>query len=289
MENATKRGLQYLGDASVSSMFVGNMPASVSEKLKTINDVVRIEQYMDFINNRRFRSTILCKNTVQINRSLDLSGIKKFYLGIKLAAEKAITDIDLNDATTSAQFYLNGNKDSSISTSSPRMKAILYTFAENWNHLLSFDDVVKLSMKKLPQENKEAIEAELLNNGMRMVLSGYISLSSEKPLSVNKIAAKPKVSNFVSWQAKNINGLWVTNEMHDRLAINILEKIALRYMDGKNSVEKIVEHILEHVSNNEITLSKDGQKIEDKEQIKEEINKALTQSLERLKSSAIFI
>ena len=288
MQEAAKSGLQYVGDASVSSMFLGNMPTKVAEKLQAVNDVVRTEQYMDFINNRRFRSTIMCKNTVKLNRALNAEDIKKFYLNFKLVAEKAIGDIDINDSTI-AQFYFNGNKDSAISTSSPGMKAILYVFAEHWNQPLSFDEIVKLAAKKLPKVKQEVIVAEFLNNGMRMVLSGHINVSVEKPCSISAVKAKPKVSALTLWQATHVNGLWVTNEMHERLGINLLEKYALRYMDGKHTNDEIASKLLEHIAKGEMTVSKDGNKLEDEKQIKPEISAALQQSLERLKVSAVFV
>lgn len=289
MTEAAKRGLQYVGDSSLPSMFIGNLPTKVSEKLKDVADIVRSEQYMDFINNRRFRSTILCRNTAQLNRSLNTESVQRFYLGMKLVPEKPITEIKLGDSLETAKFFFHGNKDNNISSSSPVMKAILYSFAENWNMPLSFEELAKLAAQKLPAASISDIKTEFANNAMRMVLSGYITITSEKPHYINVLSAKPKVSELVRYQCSNVPGLWVTNEMHDRLGITLLEKYALRYMDGKNKKEDLVEKLMGHVKTSELTVSKDGIKIEDEATVKKELAVAVDQMLDRLKASALLV
>jgi len=61
IERAARHDLQYLGEAEFGTMVVKNFAAPVATALsRGIRDVVRMEQYMDFIRNRMFRSTLLC-------------------------------------------------------------------------------------------------------------------------------------------------------------------------------------------------------------------------------------
>lgn len=289
MEEASKRSLQYVGDTNLASMFMGNLPAKVVEKLQAVTDIVRSEQYMDFINNRRFRGTILCHNKVSLNRSLQMESIKNFFMHMRIIPAKPISEIDLNDSTNVVDFYLNGNKDTPISTSSPGMKAVLYAFAENFNHPLDVDELAKIATAKLKNANKENIILEIINNAMRLVLSGYINISSDKPQHINKIESKPKASELVRYQAEHTNAMWVTTELHDRVVIGVLEKYALRYMDGKHTKESIIDKLVEHVKKGEIVMTREGASITEDKAIKKELLEALNLSLERLKVSAIFV
>jgi methyltransferase-like protein/2-polyprenyl-3-methyl-5-hydroxy-6-metoxy-1,4-benzoquinol methylase len=289
MKEAAARKLQYLGDSNLSSMFLGNMPSKVVEKLQAVNDIVRTEQYMDFINNRRFRATILCRNDVALNRALNIDTIKKFLLGFKLVPAKPMAEVKLNDANEKVEFYFNGVKEAPVSTTSPIMKAVLYTFAENWGHPLSFNNIVKLAGEKLPSAKAADIEQELTNNAMRMVLSGHITIFAEDSATTNTISAKPKVLDIVRYQAEHMPTLWVTNGSHERLGINIFEKFAFRYMDGKNSVEELTAKMLEHVKNGDLVVNKDNKKLEDEKQIKIELSAMLTQTLERTKACSILV
>lgn len=288
MTEANRHSLQYVADSNIASMFLGNMPESVAEKLKVVNDIVRTEQYMDFINNRRFRMSILCRSGNAINRDLNIDSIKPLYMNMRITPAKQASEVSLEDLTDQAVFYHQGMKENNISTSSPVMKAALYTFVENINYPLSFNEVVKAVAKKLPKAKTEEIEQEFGVNALRMILSGHITIS-EAPKFSNVISKKPEVSALVRYQAMNMPSLWVTNEMHERVAINIFDKYLLRYLDGKNSTEELASKMTGHVESGELNISKDEKAIDNKEEIKKEITAAVTQTLEKLKIMALLI
>ena len=57
-------------------MYVDNLPEDAAEKLKAVTDILRQEQYMDFIRNRRFRYSILTHANRKINRKITPEFIK---------------------------------------------------------------------------------------------------------------------------------------------------------------------------------------------------------------------
>lgn len=71
-EQAQSRGLQYLGDASFSSMLPLNLPDDIAA---TLNEISRhqlaLEQYRDFLLNRMFRQSLLCRDDVSLTRHID--------------------------------------------------------------------------------------------------------------------------------------------------------------------------------------------------------------------------
>jgi methyltransferase-like protein len=287
MDEAKKNNLQYLSDCSIASMYLGNMPAKVVEKLQAINDIVRTEQYMDFITNRRFRSTLLCHNSVKLNRSINNEDINKFNMTFNIVPEKPLVDIDLNSLETEKFFY-NGNKDSSLSTSSPYMKAILYTFYENINNPMSFDKIAVSSNKKLHGTKLNEIKAEFLANAMKLVLQGYINITlqvTRKEVDLNT----PKTSKLIAYQVAHTPNMWVTNQRHEVVAINLFEKFALQYMDGKHDNKQIIESVMQHVNSGEMTLSRDGKKIENIDEVSKELETFLQPTLTRLVTNALLI
>jgi methyltransferase-like protein/ubiquinone/menaquinone biosynthesis C-methylase UbiE len=289
MKIAQANNLQYLGDASVASMYLGNLPQKAREKLSEITDIVRSEQYVDFITNRRFRSTILCKNNVAINRSLNVVDAEKFYASMNVQAEKPLSEIKIDDALESLKFYFNSNKDINVTTSSPIMKAIIYTFVENPNYTFSVDEIVEASAKKLKNINKDDIKREYLNNAMKLILSGYLSISSEAPKFTKTIAKKPVVSELVRKQCEHTTGMWVTNMKHERVGINAFDKVALKYLDGSNDLESIKAKIIEHINKGELTMSRNNMKIDDATEIKKEIDSVFENFLSRISNSSLIV
>jgi methyltransferase-like protein len=288
-QKAQARELQYLGDANLPTMYLGNMPAKVVEKLQAINDIVRTEQYMDFISNRRFRCTLLCHQAVKLNRNLNNEDLKNFYLSMVVDPEKALKDIDINDGTEALKFYINSSSETFITTSSPIMKAIFYSLAENRNYSLKVDQLVKLATEKLNDGDRVAVKNELISNGMKLVLAGYMNICSEPTTFTNKLTDKPKASKLVQYQAERMPGFWVTNQKHERLGINLFEKYVLRYLDGNNTKEEIIDKVMNHIKNDELTVSRDGEKISDEKQIREEIKNILDATLVKFAPSALLV
>jgi SAM-dependent methyltransferase len=71
VERAAAKGLQYLGEAEISAMWLGNLPAPIANTLRGLStDIVQMEQFMDFLRNRMFRQTLLCHKNIQVQRWL---------------------------------------------------------------------------------------------------------------------------------------------------------------------------------------------------------------------------
>ena len=50
---AKRHGLEYLAEADLSDMLVSNFPPEVAQTLQRVaTDIIRMEQYMDFVRNR---------------------------------------------------------------------------------------------------------------------------------------------------------------------------------------------------------------------------------------------
>lgn len=289
MSEASKRGLQYLGDAQLSSMYVGNLPKKAVDKLQEITDIVRSEQYMDFITNRRFRSTILCRKEVVLNRNINIDVVEKLYFSAKIAPEKPIKDAKFDD-DSKMNFIFNNNKDANVSSNSPVMKSVLTVLSENQHRLCSVKDLVELSTKKLTLSKltKEQIHGEICNNLVRLIFSGHL-MFSKYPYENIEISKKPKVSEFVRSQLKFNKNIWVTNVAHERMNIHIVDAFLIRYLDGTNDKASLLKKLKEHVNNGEFTVKKDNTPIDNADKIEKELSTFIDNSLERYRQIKILI
>ena len=87
---AQRHGLQYLAEADFSSMLLSNFPPQVAETLRRIGaDIIRVEQYMDFVRSRMFRQTLLVHQAVPVQRKLDAQVLKEFHLATLAQPDKA--------------------------------------------------------------------------------------------------------------------------------------------------------------------------------------------------------
>lgn len=283
--------LQYLADSLLSSMYIGNMPQKAIEKLSTIKDIVRSEQYMDFITNRRFRSTLICKQNTSLNRTLNPNMLKSFGFVMNITPEKKLSEIDINVSDEAIKFYHNADKRNTITSSSQNFKAVLYSFAEYPNRPISFDNLMKISSAKLKTVSKSTLENDTLGSLMHLLIKGYVQLTTVFDETIKNInLEKPELITIALYQVKNTQNHFVTNQLHQTIAINAFEKFVMQHMDGTNSFEQILDTLVKDAQDGKITLNgKDGDKITDTNVLKDDITKILDALLKRLSSYALFV
>jgi len=79
VERAGRHGLQYLGESEFATMLTNMYPKEVTETLQRIaKDIVRMEQYMDFLRNRTFRQTLLCRSDLTLKRNVTPQNMTAF-------------------------------------------------------------------------------------------------------------------------------------------------------------------------------------------------------------------
>ncbi len=278
---AAQHGMQYLSDVSLATMYLGNMKPSVVEKMKDLKDIIRTEQYMDFINNRRFRSTLLCHSNVKLDRALNNNSILKFAMTLNVAPENPVEKASI-ESDQEEKFYYSNNKENYIGAKSPALKAILFTFAANRGYPLKFDTVIEKANKLFKKDNKDQIKAELLANAMNLVMKGFMEIHMNEKTRDKINLTKPSARKLPSYQASNTQHSWVTNHSHTPVSITIVDKFALQYMDGKSSKPEIIDQLMKNVAAGDIKVSQGEKAVDDKEMIKKELGAYLDQAIERL-------
>ncbi len=100
-------------------MFDTRYPVEVRETLASLgDDVVRKEQYLDFIKCRRFRQTLICRSEIKLERTASFAVIKEVLFSS--SAKTASPDADLLD-DSSVQFL--GESDLKGDASAPVAKS----------------------------------------------------------------------------------------------------------------------------------------------------------------------
>lgn len=290
---ASAHNLSYIGEASIYAMYLGNMPQRAAEKLQDIKDIVRTEQYMDFIQNRRFRCTLLCHDNIAFDRNITPEILNKFYMTCDMLAEKLITEVDLENVNENLVFKMAMSKSQNISTSSAAIKAIMYSLIENKGNPLKLGEIFKLAQKKLKTKNL-TMESELNNIIGKLVFSGYIKLFADKPQAINIISDKPKVSHQVRLQAQNPIGKkhWVTSQTNEIVLLEIYDSFLISRLDGTNNFEDLTKFMIDSFTNGDIVVSKsnpENELIIDPNSFKDIAQECIKLSLERFRKNYLLI
>ncbi|RYE06548.1 MAG: methyltransferase domain-containing protein [Rickettsiaceae bacterium] len=291
MKEATQEGMIYLGDANLPSMFLGNLPVKAVEKLQDVKNIIMTEQYMDFIQNRRFRSTLLCHPESLIDRNITPDNINRFYMTSNIVTEKTEKEVDIKNSLESIGFYLESLQGANANTASPVMKAIFYTLIENRGNPLKSNELLKIASTKLPSYKLSDFEKEFNDISARLVFTGFLKLFENKPKAISSISAMPMVSNLARCQAEGIsaNQLLITNQINEVIALNSYEIAILQNLDGNNDLTKIVDIILSQFSEGKIKVSQGETTITDKEALTTLAKKCVDLALERFRTNYLLV
>lgn len=288
MQNASKNGLQYLGDAVLSSMFVGNMPQKIAEKLYSVgNDIVRTEQYMDFLTNRRFRSTLLCHASKQLNRNLNSDIVSNFYVASGFSTDKNLNP-EIVNSSESVEF--KSNRGAVFSATSPVAKAMLATLVEGrintWNHM---DEIFKSVMGRLKNgASEDMVKREISEIALRLLLSGLIDVTVVKPSFVTKVSDKPEVSKLVRFQATT--QAWITDLCSEKKNLDVFGRVLVQYANGVNDVATIAQRMVDHFVKGELSIKdRNGNAVTDEAVLRKEMEPLVKRSLEAYAINALMV
>lgn len=289
MERAGTRGLQYLSEAEFSTMMTSGFKKEVADTLKRIStNIIKTEQYMDFVRNRLFRQTLLCHKDVQLKRNLTWEDVPKFLIASSAAPENN-HQVELSSGKRES---FKTNQGVGIQVSRPIVKAALLVLKETWPRALPFDEVFEKSLERLEKKPEdEAGKKQVRANLASDILQGYtarmVELHTWQPEFVTEVSEKP-VAAVAAREYAN-NGNITVNQRHESVAMDAVTQNLLPLLDGEHDRQQLFEAIKEAWTEGRLILKRNDQPIEDEEQAMITLEKALDQSLNGMANKAVLV
>lgn len=280
MGMAKERGLQYVGDSSLPSMFVGNLPKGAMEKLGSVGEISLQEQYMDFITNRRFRTTILAKKDAPVNRALTTSQIFDFTLSANIKPGEENTE-----PKDKMAFTYGNNQTFAVSS---KAGAALMLEISGMKTRFDMKEAAERTAKKY-KISLEAVEKAAQEVGLRLVMAGILNIHSEKERAAREAGKKPEVYALARYQATIPGTTMLTNVRGESIGTDVFANHFIRYMDGKTDLDAITVKVADHALAGDITVKQGDTVIKDKKQLVETLRPAIEQRLPALAANALLV
>ena len=237
-------GLEYLADAFFPTMLVSNFSSTVAEELQVFqNNLIHQEQMMDFLRNRHFRHTLLCRQGIPLDRHLSSAVLKHFYIASSLQPVAGI-------AKPLQQF---ANNQGSVSTEQPIIQLALHYLSQRWPKAVAFTELVtQIKSNQSYTEVQEPVNilAEALFN---CYTKGLIECYTYPPPLVITITTYPQASSLARWQIQQSPK--VTNQRGE--VVTIENGICLRllpYLDGSHDKSALLKRLNEWVEQGLLTI-----------------------------------
>jgi methyltransferase-like protein/trans-aconitate methyltransferase len=230
---AAAHGLQYLGEADFGTMLASNFPREVDETVRRIApDLIRQEQFIDFLRNRTFRQTLLVHEGRAIEREVHPDRLTA--LAVASALQPAHAQPNLADPTEESFRAPNGG---TLRTPNPVTKAAIVVLAREWPAALPFATLLERATALLAPAGK-AVAADgltpartLASDLLQCYAAGLIELRTEPPRFVTRPGDRPLAGTLARLQAAH--GLTrLTNLRHETVDVTPPIARLLQLLDG---------------------------------------------------------
>jgi SAM-dependent methyltransferase len=197
MSHAARYGLQYLAEADFFEMQTGILPEPLSDELLRVEDVIRREQYLDFIKGRMFRQTLLCRAELEVDRS---------------PQPLVVEDLAVSSPTQPAgppdrkgRVTFEGPTGSTLTTDHPLVSGAVERVGRSWPGAIWVRDLI-------PENANEADRAAVCGALLRCYAANLVQMHASPPPLTTSVSERPDVSPLARHQARS--GQLVTNLRH---------------------------------------------------------------------------
>jgi methyltransferase-like protein/2-polyprenyl-3-methyl-5-hydroxy-6-metoxy-1,4-benzoquinol methylase len=262
-DRAAQVGLQYVGDAQLSTMWIDNLPQKASETLsKLAPQIQQREQYADFVSNRTFRHSVICHPGAGVNRSIDEVRTRQMrYRGrFKIEGEKQ--EIPLSPKVEVAFSNANGR---TIRTADTHTKVALAELAQTWPASRSVDDLYTVAKKRagadtiMDAARDGAARVQLANNLNHLIVMGLLDFSFAADRFATTVEDKPTAFQLARLQSetdKNVSTL-----SHAIVSLSDASRFLIRYIDGTRDRDALVGVLRTAVEEGKLTVQGDEETV----------------------------
>jgi len=282
---ARASGLQYLADSALATMYVGNLRPATAEKLAAVGDIVRQEQYMDFMYNRRFRSTLLCRAAVALDRRLDAGRFEQFYWRSLLVPQVPIDEA--GEAPNGGLTFGVPGGSFRLQTQS-RAGSAAYQVLSGYRGIpVKPSEVISEVVGRYGITNQQEIRVALGESVARLVFAGAIHLHSQGPTWTAKPSQRPTASRLARYQARSLG--WLTNQRHEPVKADPVWRILVQHLDGEHDRAMLVDRVIAQIAKGALALQHDGTPVIDPGEIALRVGVSVDAALGRLAENAILV
>jgi SAM-dependent methyltransferase len=138
--HAGRHGLRFLAEANLHESQQDAFPTEVRAQVRRLagDDVVQTQQYLDFVVNRRFRQSLLCRREVPLESLIRPDTIRRLRARSAARAGSAAPDIE-SPGVTERFRSPNG---AGLTTSDPLAKVAIHCLGRSWPRLIDFDTLL---------------------------------------------------------------------------------------------------------------------------------------------------
>lgn len=238
-----KHGLQYISECHPWDHRSGISDDAENVVAEISDDLIRSEQYRDFIRCRRFRSSLVCRSDIKLDQTPTTDVVKTSYIISKVRSLSVAPN--LGDGVPEK---FASPRDQTIEINHPLTKAALVYLERIWARSASFDELIANAQQMFGNDGAAARPADIERTAaflLQMFEAGFIALDRFRATFATSAGEFPETSRFVKWQimrgSDNITTLTGMNMELD----NELIKFMILLLDGTRTRDMVFAEVLQ--------------------------------------------
>ncbi|HWB74963.1 MAG TPA: class I SAM-dependent methyltransferase [Nannocystaceae bacterium] len=288
-ERIDRHRLQYLCESDVHMMLAREFPDDVRATLDRVApDLVRMEQYVDFVRNRQFRASLVCHADAQPSRALGPESV----MGLRIGFAGAQDDVPC-DLSPGLPHAFEGVEGMRITSEQPITKAALLILRRLWPGDLAFDELWRraaglLAEAGLDVGDEQQSRARLGGDFLECLMGGGgLELRREAPGLVATPGEHPRTSASARWLARARG--WAASGRHQRVDLDAVAIEIVCAADGTRDRDALLEALIVQAQSGVLAVHADDERIVDPDELREPLREVMDRTIELLARYGLFV
>jgi methyltransferase-like protein/2-polyprenyl-3-methyl-5-hydroxy-6-metoxy-1,4-benzoquinol methylase len=252
---ASRFGLSYLCDAEPALSADHSLaPAADGARQRSPNELVFAEQHFDFLTNRRFRRTLLCRRGAPLTRTIDFRLVDTMFVSLDGRAALDEAPGAGTDPRSTEPLTLR-TADNELTTDDPVMKAALRHLASLSPRAIPFAELLEAVRARLgpsPDADHEAHELRESIVGAFLSTIGTVTLRTHPSPCVNEPSERPIASRWARYLAAEESR--VPNLDHGMVRVDPMIGWLLPLLDGTRDRAALDAELAAKIERGEVVL-----------------------------------
>lgn len=257
-------------------MFSSTLGERAAALLAQFGDLLEQEQYMDFIRNRTFRRTLLCRAEHALTRELTLEQLADFAFYAGLVPPQ---DLDLREAGEQRFSLPDGG---GYPVVHPLTKAALLHLATVFPDSVAFPALQAQAQRMLRDAGADeyaAQTAHLREELFALVVHQAVRMTLRAQRFFRAAAERPRATGLARVQAQSGVG-HVATPRHSTIQLDDFSARLIGYLDGTRSSAELVTQLVADIATGDMQIPGDPGTASDPVQVTERVARNCERLLE---------
>jgi SAM-dependent methyltransferase len=283
----TESGLVYVGDGrlrSAADLQQGEVKAALD---RLSDDAMEREQYNDFVRDKTFRRSLVCRAELQPKHTVVLEALERLRVQSVCGPVSPVPDL----FSAAVEEFRSSDGQFRLATGSPLVKLALGLLGEAFPSSLPIPELRKRVYERLDRSslpNSPVVDRSptaLLYAVFQCFVANLIELTTFEPAFAARPPKRPRSSRLARLQAET--GKRVVSLRHRNVELTDFERLVIRQLDGERDHRGIVDRLCAAVSDGTFPLHQNGHPITDLTIARPILDRSLPPCLLRLAASCL--